>query len=72
MSVFLRNRMVYLTTSFLLMLACLPLISVGTTAGPDALWWIGIITLLVGAAILPLQRLLAPAQPEKSAEETPD
>lgn len=69
---FLSNRMAYLTASFVLMLAALPLISIGTTIDVDTLWWTGVVTLFVGAAILPLQRLLAAPPPEKPEDESPD
>ena len=59
------NRVAYLSVSFLLLLASYPLISVGTTRGPDLLWWLGLAALVLGAMIPPAQRLLFP--PKKDA-----
>lgn len=55
-----KNRVVYLSVSFLLLLSSYPLISAGTTRGPDFLWWLGLVALLLGAMIPPAQRLLFP------------
>ncbi|MFL1404469.1 hypothetical protein ACJO2E_03860 [Marinobacter sp. M1N3S26] len=60
-----KNRIVYLSLSFLLLLASFPLISIGTTEGPAFLWWLGLVVLLVGAMIPPAQRLFFPPK-EKS------
>ncbi|QDY70367.1 hypothetical protein [Qingshengfaniella alkalisoli] len=60
-----KNRVVYLSVSFLLLLASFPLISIGTTKGPTYLWWLGLVALLVGAMIPPAQRLFFPPK-EKS------
>ena len=59
------NRVAYLSLSFLLLLGSYPLISLGTTRGPDLLWWLGLAALLLGAMIPPAQRLLFP--PKKDA-----
>lgn len=50
--------------SFVLMLAAFPLISVGTTGGRPALWWIGLASLVIGALIPPVMRYL-PAKDRK-------
>jgi hypothetical protein len=55
-----KNRIVYLSVSFLLLLSAFPLISIGMTQGPAFLWWLGFATLLVGAMIPPAQRLFFP------------
>lgn len=52
-----KNRVVYLSVSFVLLLISFPLISAGTTAGPDLLWWLGLAALLLGAMIPPVQRV---------------
>lgn len=57
---FLKNRLAYLSASFFLFLAAMPLISQGTTMGPAILWHLGVVCLVVGAAIPPGQRLLFP------------
>ena len=51
--------------SLLLMLAAFPLISVGTTGGRPALWWLGLASLAAGALIPPVMRFLPQ---EKKAE----
>lgn len=67
------NRIAYLSVSLVLMLIALPLISIGTTGGPGQLWWWGLGSLLVGAAILPIQRLLYPPQDDEGEDdEEPD
>lgn len=55
-----RNRVAYLSLSFVLLLVSYPLISWGTTRGPDVLWWLGLAMLVLGAMIPPAQRLLFP------------
>lgn len=35
--------------AFVVVLAALPLISVGTAAGTDPLWWLGLCALVVGS-----------------------
>ncbi len=60
-----RNRVAYLSLSFVLLLVSYPLISWGTTRGPDVLWWLGLVMLVLGAMIPPAQRLLFP--PKKDA-----
>lgn len=71
MVAFLRNPIVYLTTSFVLFLIGLPLISLGTTRGPRLLLWIGLLALVVAALIPPVQRLCcAPAR--SKAESGPE
>lgn len=62
-----KNRLAYLSTSFLLFLAACPLISVGTTSGPRVLWWIGLVALCVGGLIPPVQRLLFTPEPSPAA-----
>lgn len=59
------NQIVYLSVSFLLLIASFPLISLGMTDGPAFLWWLGLVALLAGAMIPPAQRLFFPPK-EKS------
>lgn len=60
MLTFFKNRVVYLSVSFLLLVGAFPLISIGTTRGPDYLWQAGFALLLLGAMIPPAQRLFFP------------
>lgn len=53
-----KNRLAYLSTSLTLMAVAFPLISIGTTRGPQWLWWAGMAALMCGGLIPPLQRLL--------------
>lgn len=53
-----KNRLAYLSISFVLLIAAFPLISIGQTSGPNLLWWIGLLALGCGGLIPPLQRLL--------------
>lgn len=53
-----KNRLAYLSVSLVLLAAAFPLISIGSTAGPRALWWLGLASLVCGGLIPPLQRLL--------------
>lgn len=66
----LKNRLAYLSTSLVLMLAAFPLISIGTTSGPRVLWWTGFVALCVGGLIPPVQRLFF--APKSSSASTPD
>ena len=67
------NRIALLTTSFVLFLAAVPLISIGTTRGPRALLWIGLAALCVGALIPPLYRLCcAPKESPDSDDDDED
>lgn len=54
----LKNRLAYLSVSLILLVVAFPLISIGTTRGPDALWWMGLAALVCGGLIPPVQRLL--------------
>lgn len=51
--------------SMALLLVAFPLISLGTTQGPDALWWLGLLALVAGGSIPPLQRLIAARRSEQ-------
>lgn len=61
-----RNRLAYLSLSFILLIAAYPLISIGMTSGPSLLWWIGLLSLGCGGLIPPLQRLLLGPPPSKN------
>lgn len=56
--------MSYLSLSFLLFVAALPLISFGTAGQRPILFWLGFISMGIAAAIPPVQRMLYP--PKKS------
>lgn len=59
-----KNRLAYLSLSLILLVAAFPLISIGSAHGPEAIWWVGLISLACGGSIPPLQRLLfGPPQP---------
>jgi hypothetical protein len=64
----LKNRLAYLSTSFLLFLTALPLISIGTTNGPPFLLWIGFAALCVGGLIPPVQRVLCAPKPSPASK----
>lgn len=53
--------------SLLLMLAAFPLVSLGTTSARPVLWWLGLVTLGLGALIPPVMRYL----PAKEKQEEP-
>ena len=57
--------------SLLLMLAAFPLISIGTTRGPAALWWLGLASLVIGALIPPVLRFV-PAREERPRPSATD
>lgn len=57
---FLQNRLAYLSVSFVLFLAALPLISIGTTHDWRLVSGLGMMALSVAAIIPPLQRILFP------------
>lgn len=65
-----KNRLAYLSTSFLLFMAALPLISIGTTGGRPVLLWLGFAALCVGGLIPPVQRLFFAPKPPPAT--TPD
>lgn len=56
----LQNRLSYLSVSFVLFLAALPLVSLGTTNDWRLVSTIGMVALSVAAIIPPLQRVLFP------------
>ena len=56
----LQNRLSYLSVSFVLFLAALPLVSLGTTNDWRLMSTIGMVALSVAAIIPPLQRMLFP------------
>lgn len=56
----LQNRLSYLSVSFVLFLAALPLVSLGTTNDWRLVSTIGMVALSVAAIIPPLQRMLFP------------
>lgn len=56
------------SVSFVLMLSSVPLISIGATSGPAGAWVAGLVTLLLGAGVIPLQRLLHPPDWEEASE----
>ncbi|QYX56441.1 hypothetical protein K1T73_15510 [Roseovarius sp. SCSIO 43702] len=58
MTALFRNRLAYLSLSFVLLIAAFPLVSLGMTAGPNVLWWLGLLSLCCGGLIPPLQRLI--------------
>lgn len=68
-----KNRLAYLSVSLILLVVAFPLISAGTTHGPDALWWMGLAALVCGGLIPPVQRLLLgpPAAAPADAHDTP-
>ncbi|HET7335811.1 MAG TPA: hypothetical protein VFI93_11900 [Rhizomicrobium sp.] len=57
MTALFKNRLAYLSLSFILLIAAFPLISTGMTTGHGLLWWIGLLSLGCGGLIPPLQRL---------------
>ncbi len=56
----LQNRLSYLSVSFLMFLAALPLISIGTTNDWRLVSGLGMVALTIAAVIPPLQRMLFP------------
>lgn len=58
------SRLAALSLSMLLLLAAFPLISIGTTGGPQWLWWLGLAALGLGGIIPPARRFLVSMQPE--------
>lgn len=61
------NKLVTLTISLVLLLIAFPLISIGTTSGPPAVWWAGLGALVLGGVLPPLRRLF----PEKAPPPAP-
>lgn len=59
----LNNRLTYLSVSFVLLLAAVPLISIGTGRGVPLLWELGLGALVLGGLIPPAQRLLSRTPP---------
>jgi hypothetical protein len=52
------SKLTLLIISFILFLISYPLISLGTVDGPEALWYIGLVTLALAGIIPPASRLL--------------
>lgn len=65
-----KNRLAYLSLSLILLMIALPLISIGMTAGPKLLGWIGLLALSCGGLIPPLQRLLLGPPPSAPPPKT--
>jgi hypothetical protein len=68
------RRITTLNLAFLLLLAALPLISLGASGGQDLLWQVGFLLLLVGLLIPPGLRLRSSARDPKDepdVEEEP-
>lgn len=66
-----KNRLAYLSVSLVLLIIAFPLISMGTSYGPPVLWWAGLLALVAGGLIPPVQRLLlgSPvAKPEPASD----
>ncbi len=61
------NRALARNVSLVLMLVAFPLISIGTTSGPDLLWWLGGVCLTLGALLPAVLRFV----PEPKKEEAP-
>jgi len=51
------NRLAYLSVSLVLLVAGFPLVSIGTTAGSPMVWGAGLLALVCGGLIPPLQRV---------------
>ncbi len=51
------RRLTILSIAFVLLLIALPLISIGATNGPDLLWQLGFVLLLIGLLTPPMLRL---------------
>jgi hypothetical protein len=60
------GKLPVLGLAFVLLLAAFPLISFGTTGANDALWWIGLGSLAVGALIPPVARYVVPDDEDES------
>lgn len=66
-----KNRLAYLSVSLVLLVVAFPLISLGTSYGPPVLWWAGLLALVAGGLIPPVQRLLLGppvAKPEQASD----
>lgn len=57
------NKLTLLSVSLILLLAAFPLISLGTTGGSPALWWLGLGALVLGGLIPPATRFTARPAP---------
>jgi hypothetical protein len=65
-----KNRLAYLSLSLILLVAAFPLVSIGLSRGPAALWWLGLLALGCGGLIPPLQRiLLGPPASEPQSDD---
>lgn len=63
-----KNRLAYLSVSLVLLVVAFPLISLGTSYGPPLLWWVGLLALITGGLIPPVQRLLLGPPSAKPAQ----
>lgn len=64
-----KNRLAYLSVSLVLLVVAFPLVSIGMSRGPAALWWLGLLALGCGGLIPPLQRILLGPPPAPPASE---
>jgi hypothetical protein len=65
------TRLTLLTTALVLLLLAFPLVSIGTVQNIEALWWLGLLALLVGGILPPLARFTHPVSEDnnEAAEE---
>lgn len=52
------KKLISETLALVLLFAAFPIISVGTTAGSGAVWWTGLISLIVGGVLPVLTRYM--------------
>lgn len=59
------SRVAALSISLALLLAAFPLISIGATTGPAAVWWLGLAALALGGLIPPVRRFVVRRPPPR-------
>jgi hypothetical protein len=55
--------------AFVLFLAALPLVSLGTTEGAEGLWWTGLVLIVVAGILPPLARFVPLADDDEDEDE---
>lgn len=66
------NKLILLGIALILLLIAYPLVSIGTVQEIPAVWWIGLLALVLGGIIPPVTRYMFREEEEQAEEERPE